>query len=66
MFDVQKSDILKHLKNICKSGELAEASVVSKLETTAADCKRANLFSLGGLMWSLHVANLPDELDERI
>ena len=30
----------KHLKNIFESGELLEESVVSKMETTAADGKR--------------------------
>jgi hypothetical protein len=31
--------INKHLKNIFESGELVEASVISILETTAADVK---------------------------
>ncbi len=42
LFEVQKSAISKHLKNIFKSGELLEESVVSKMETTAADGKRYN------------------------
>ena len=37
LFEVQKAAISKHLKNILASGELAEDSVVSKMETTAAD-----------------------------
>ena len=40
LFEVQKAAISKHLKNIFESGELSEAAVVSKMETTAADGKR--------------------------
>lgn len=40
LFDVQKAAISKHLKNIFESEELQENSVVSKMETTAADGKR--------------------------
>lgn len=40
LFDVKKPAISKHLKNIFESGELDELSVVSKMETTAADGKR--------------------------
>ena len=39
LFGVQVPAIAKHLKNIFESGELAEDSVVSILETTAADGK---------------------------
>mgnify|MGYP003652363405 CR=1 FL=1 len=39
LFDVQKAAISKHLKNIFKSDELKEKSVVSILETTARDNK---------------------------
>jgi len=39
LFGVQVPGINKHLKNIFESGELVEASVVSILETTAADGK---------------------------
>ena len=39
LFEVQKAAISKHLKNIFASGELIEDSVVSVLETTAADGK---------------------------
>jgi hypothetical protein len=39
LFGVKVPAINKHLKNIFDSGELAEASVVSILETTAADRK---------------------------
>lgn len=42
LFEVQKAAISKHLKNIFESGELMEESVVSKMETTAADGKRYN------------------------
>lgn len=42
LFEVQKAAISKHLKNIFESGELQEESVVSKMETTAADGKRYN------------------------
>ena len=40
LFEVQKAAISKHLKNIFASGELMEDSVVSVLETTAADGKK--------------------------
>jgi hypothetical protein len=39
LFGVGKAAISKHLKNIFESGELTEAAVVSKMETTAADGK---------------------------
>ena len=39
LFGVQKAAISKHLKNIFEAGELQESSVVSKMETTAADGK---------------------------
>ena len=39
LFGVQVPAIAKHLKNIFDSGELQEVSVVSILETTAADSK---------------------------
>lgn len=39
LFDVQKPAVSKHLKNIFEEGELQEKSVVSILETTAADGK---------------------------
>ncbi len=39
LFGVKVPGINKHLKNIFASGELAEASVLSILETTAADGK---------------------------
>lgn len=42
LFEVQKAAISKHLKNIFESGELLEESVVSKMETTAADGKKYN------------------------
>jgi hypothetical protein len=39
LFGVNTPAVNKHLKNIFESGELAENSVVSILETTAADGK---------------------------
>ena len=42
LFDVGVPAISKHLKNIFESGELVENSVISKMETTAADGKRYN------------------------
>jgi hypothetical protein len=39
LFGVQPPAISKHLKNIFTTGELAEAAVVSVLESTAADSK---------------------------
>ena len=39
MFNVKVPAVSKHLKNIFESGELIEDSVVSILETTAADGK---------------------------
>ena len=44
LFEVQKAAISKHLKKIFESGELSEDSVVSKMETTAADGKRYHFF----------------------
>lgn len=43
LFEVRKSAISKHLKNIFESGELFKESVVSKMETTAADGKNYNI-----------------------
>lgn len=40
LFEVQKAAVSKHLRNIFESGELLENSVVSILETTAADGKK--------------------------
>ena len=42
LFDVGVPAISKHLKNIFESGELSENSVISKMETTAADGKNYN------------------------
>jgi hypothetical protein len=42
LFAVQVPAVNKHLKNIFESGELAEESVISILETTAVDGKRYN------------------------
>lgn len=40
LFDVQKAAISKHLKNLFEDGEVDKDSVVSILETTAADGKK--------------------------
>ena len=52
LFEVQKAAISRHLKNIFAAGELTEESVVSKLETTAADGKRymTNYYSLDAII----------------
>jgi hypothetical protein len=52
LFEVQKAAISKHLKNIFESGELNEDSVVSKMETTAADGKRyqTNYYNLDAII----------------
>lgn len=42
LFDVGVPAISKHLKNIFEEGELTEKSVISKMETTAADGKTYN------------------------
>ena len=42
LFEVGVPAISKHLKNIFDEGELAESSVISKLETTASDGKVYN------------------------
>ena len=52
LFDVQKAAISKHLKNIFAEGELQENSVVSKMETTAADGKKynTNIYNLDAII----------------
>ena len=52
LFGVKVPAIAKHLKNIFDSGELAEGSVVSILETTAADGKvyRTKHYSLDAII----------------
>ena len=52
LFDVQKAAISKHLKNIFEEGELIENSVVSILETTAADGKnyKTNFYNLDAII----------------
>ena len=52
LFDVQKAAISKHLKNIFEEGELKEDSVVSILETTAADGKnyKTNFYNLDAII----------------
>jgi hypothetical protein len=44
LFGVQVPAVSKHLRNIFNSNELLENSVVSILETTAADGKKYRLF----------------------
>ena len=39
LFQIDKSGVSRHLKNIFESGELARDSVVAKIATTAADGK---------------------------
>lgn len=43
LFNVQKAAISKHLKNLFEDGEVDKNSVVSILETTAADGKKYNV-----------------------
>ena len=52
LFEVQKAAISKHLKNIFESGELSEAAVVSKMETTAADGEpyKTKYYNLDGII----------------
>ncbi|NUQ25649.1 MAG: virulence RhuM family protein [Saprospiraceae bacterium] len=40
LFGVEVPAVSKHLKNIFETGELQEAAVISKMETTAADGKK--------------------------
>ena len=42
LFNVEVPAISKHLKNVFDTKELDESSVVSKMETTAADSKKYN------------------------
>ena len=52
LFGVQTPAVSKHLKNIFESGELVEDSVVSILETTAADGKnyQVNYYNLDAII----------------
>jgi len=52
LFGVQVPAINKHLKNIFESGELCESSVISILETTAADGKqyKTNYYNLDAII----------------
>lgn len=52
LFEVQKAAISKHLKNIFEEEELVENSVVSILETTAADGKnyKTNFYNLDAII----------------
>ena len=57
LFEVQKATISKHLKNIFASGELMEDSVVSVLETTAADGKNYSTRQRGKMRQRAECAN---------
>lgn len=57
LFEVQKATISKHLKNIFASGELMEDSVVSVLETTAADGKKYSTRQRGKMRQRAESAN---------
>ena len=48
LFDVQRPAIVKHIRNIYKSGELEEELTCSKMEQVAADGKKRkmNLYNL--------------------
>ncbi|MDD5071785.1 MAG: virulence protein RhuM/Fic/DOC family protein [Patescibacteria group bacterium] len=48
IFDVKRPAIVKHINNICKTGELDEKSTCSKMEQVAADGKirKMNLYNL--------------------
>lgn len=52
IFDVNVPAVSKHLSNIFKEGELIENSVVSKMETTAADGKSylTNFYNLDAII----------------
>jgi len=39
LFNIDKSGISRHIRNIFKNGELSEKSVVAKIATTASDGK---------------------------
>ncbi|MGV8057029.1 MAG: hypothetical protein AB2L12_03190 [Smithellaceae bacterium] len=49
LFGVGVPAVNKHLKNIFESGELQEVSVISILETTAADGKKYSTLCLKGI-----------------
>ncbi len=44
LFDVDRSVIVKHIRNIYKSGELNEKSTCVKIAQVAADGKKGNVF----------------------
>ena len=46
LFNVQKAAISKHLKNLFEDGEVDKNSVVSILETTAADGNKSKVLSI--------------------
>jgi len=52
LFGVKVPAVNKHLKNIFESGELAEASVISILDTTAADgkCYQTRFYNLDAII----------------
>ncbi len=55
LFGVKVPAINKHLKNIFESGELVENSVISILETTAADGKNYKTQCVGSHLSSLRI-----------
>ena len=62
LFEVQKAAISKHLKNIFASGELMEDSVVSVLETTAADGK---IIPQNIIIWMLSLQSVTGLIPKR-
>lgn len=68
LFGVQIPAINKHLKNIFESGELIEESVISILETTAADGKSysTNLYNLDAIIGVGYRVNSRQATDFRI
>ena len=68
LFGVQIPAINKHLKNIFKSGELIEESVISILETTAADGKNytTKIYNLDAIIGVGYRVNSKQATDFRI
>src|SRR3989337_3031261 len=68
LFGVQIPAINKHLKNIFESGELIEESVISILETTAADGKSysTKLYNLDAIIGVGYRVNSRQATDFRI
>ena len=70
LFQIDKSGVSRHLKNIFESGELARDSVVAKIATTAADGKtyQVEYYSLDAIIQHngrallTHVGNISHEM----